>query len=211
MKTRLTLVIGLIMLVSAASAIIIEKPKWEPDSTIVKYVDSINLLQTCYDLETFSYTIDLPADPTVPLAAQMPEITDTAIALPELPKSPAISVHLKMGDSYNWMTLLDRISMDEPEAADSEDVVQEDPMSEADPVVQKAQEWLANDLGVDIGLVTVVEVTEEYWPDGCLGLGGPDEACTMAFVPGYKIIFSVMEKEYEVRTDLNGNQIRRAG
>jgi hypothetical protein len=138
----------------------------------------------------------------------MPEIPDMAITLPGLPKSSKFSAFLEMGDSY-WKPFLDRISIDDPKPADPEDA-QEDPVSQADPVVQEAQEWLADELGVDIGLVTVVEVTEEDWPNGCLGLGGPDEACTMAFVSGYKIIFNVMGEEYEVRTDLNGNQIRRA-
>jgi hypothetical protein len=34
----------------------------------------------------------------------------------------------------------------------------------------------------------VVEVTEEEWPDSCLGLARQDEACLTVITPGFRVI-----------------------
>lgn len=74
-------------------------------------------------------------------------------------------------------------------------VEQEDPAI----VGQRAQEWLADYLDVPTDNVEVIEVAWGYWPDSCLGVCGPDEACLMMTVLGYRIVCDVDGKEYEVR------------
>jgi hypothetical protein len=62
--------------------------------------------------------------------------------------------------------------------------------------------------GVAENEIEVVSIEEKEWPDGCLGLAGPEEICTQAIVPGYEIILMV-EGEYQVfRSDEDGMVIR---
>jgi len=42
--------------------------------------------------------------------------------------------------------------------------------------------------------VRVVRYTRRTWPDGCLGLGGPEVICTQALVDGYRAVFEVRGK-----------------
>jgi hypothetical protein len=74
------------------------------------------------------------------------------------------------------------------------------------PAVQAAIAALAAQLNVDAQRITVVSVDEVEWPDGCLGLGKPDQMCTMAIVPGYRVILEVDGTQHEVRTSLDGRQ-----
>ena len=50
--------------------------------------------------------------------------------------------------------------------------------------------------------VRVVRYTRRTWPDGCLGLGGPDVICTQALVDGYRAIFEIRGRRVVYRTDM---------
>jgi hypothetical protein len=50
--------------------------------------------------------------------------------------------------------------------------------------------------------VRVVRYTRRTWPDGCLGLGGPDVICTQALVDGYRAVFEVRGRRVVYRTDM---------
>jgi heat shock protein HslJ len=55
----------------------------------------------------------------------------------------------------------------------------------------------------------IIEVEEQIWPDGCLGLGGPNEICTQALVPGFRVTVKVAGVKLLIyRTDESGSQIR---
>jgi len=82
------------------------------------------------------------------------------------------------------------------------------PNTNPNKVVQKARKWLANYLGVPVGRVKDASVEQMDWPDACLGLAEPGEACAAVIVPGYRIMFDVRGQEYEVRTDMAANVIR---
>ncbi len=56
--------------------------------------------------------------------------------------------------------------------------------------------------------IQVLSYSEQEWPDGCLGLGGEDEMCTMALVPGYEVVVEVNEETRTFRTDMEGMLIR---
>ncbi len=55
---------------------------------------------------------------------------------------------------------------------------------------------------------TVQTVESRTWPNGCLGLGGPDELCTQALVPGWRIVLSDGSRSYGFRSDRPGRQVR---
>jgi hypothetical protein len=67
---------------------------------------------------------------------------------------------------------------------------------------------LAEELGIEAAMLAVTAVEAVEWPDGCLGLGRPDEGCTEALVPGLRIQVTVEDQIYEIRTDLDGRQYR---
>ncbi len=76
------------------------------------------------------------------------------------------------------------------------------------PGVVAAQQILADTLGLPLEAVTVVRVEPSDWPDGCLGLGGAEEACSEAIVPGYAVTLQAVDQLYEYRTDQIGAIIR---
>ncbi|MEN4013155.1 MAG: hypothetical protein AB1453_08180 [Chloroflexota bacterium] len=84
------------------------------------------------------------------------------------------------------------------------------PGSPADfpPGVVAAQHILAATLGLPLEAVTVVRMEPVDWPDGCLGLGGVDEVCADAIVPGYAVTFQAIDQLYEYRTDQIGAVFR---
>jgi len=76
------------------------------------------------------------------------------------------------------------------------------------PAVTAAQAYLAAQMQVTIGQVTVVKVEAKDWPDGCLGAARPDEICTEVVTPGYQILLQVRDKTYTFRTNKDGSIIR---
>ncbi|HUF39170.1 MAG TPA: META domain-containing protein [Anaerolineales bacterium] len=86
------------------------------------------------------------------------------------------------------------------------------PASAPDPAALiAAQSWLAEQLGVDIESVLLLNAEQVEWNDGCLELGGPDEGCLQAITPGWLIRLEVNGEVYELHTDEDGSQIRLAG
>ncbi|MEA5582456.1 hypothetical protein VB620_14040 [Nodularia harveyana UHCC-0300] len=58
--------------------------------------------------------------------------------------------------------------------------------------------------------LTIVEYSQETWNDGCLELAQPDEVCTQALVPGWRVVVSNGEKTWVYHTNSNGRLIRLA-
>ena len=56
--------------------------------------------------------------------------------------------------------------------------------------------------------VKVQSVDEVEWPNSCLGVSKPSEACLQVIVPGYRVVFSTAEGTYEAHTDANGMAVR---
>lgn len=74
--------------------------------------------------------------------------------------------------------------------------------------VLDGQRALADELGVEVIQVQLIEVAHMDWTDSCLGLGRPEEGCLTVITPGWRAIFEVDGKRYEVRTDETGEAIR---
>lgn len=54
----------------------------------------------------------------------------------------------------------------------------------------------------------VVEAEPHNWTDGCLGLAKPEEICTQAIVPGWRVIVSDGLREWSYRTDDSGSLVK---
>lgn len=73
-----------------------------------------------------------------------------------------------------------------------------------------AQSDLAKILNVPVDSIEIVQVDAVEWPDGCLGLGKPDEMCLQVITPGYLVKLQVDLEEYYYHTDETGNSLRMA-
>jgi len=72
-----------------------------------------------------------------------------------------------------------------------------------------AREALAELLGVSAETIEIRDIESVDWPDGCLGLAGPDEMCTMAIVPGYRVSLVSGTSQHIYRTNERGTSLRR--
>jgi hypothetical protein len=77
------------------------------------------------------------------------------------------------------------------------------------PAVTAAIRALSQELAIDPGAVEVLGYEAADWPDSCLGLPGPEEACSEVITPGWQIRLRAGGTEYEVRTDALGTAVRR--
>ena len=59
-----------------------------------------------------------------------------------------------------------------------------------------------------VSAIKILEVQQQQWSDGCLGLGEPDEICTQAITPGYRVVVTDGLRNWTYRTDEIGNAIR---
>jgi hypothetical protein len=76
----------------------------------------------------------------------------------------------------------------------------------APAVIQSIRQAVKQQFGV--AKISVVSVTEQNWPDGCLGLPKAEEICTMAIVPGWRIEVSDKLQTWFYRTDRTGKTLR---
>jgi hypothetical protein len=74
------------------------------------------------------------------------------------------------------------------------------PAKETDPAAEPARLWLMEQFKIDSGEIQVVSVTEQTWPDGCLGVRRPDAKCSEGLVPGYRVLLEARGSRYEIRT-----------
>ncbi len=84
--------------------------------------------------------------------------------------------------------------------------------------VETLPDEIATQVKAQLGAITdatsfqVGRYSRETWSDGCLGLGGPAEACLAALTEGWQVemIDTATGKRYVYRTNLNGDSIRRS-
>ncbi|OKH36399.1 hypothetical protein NIES2119_17305 [[Phormidium ambiguum] IAM M-71] len=67
---------------------------------------------------------------------------------------------------------------------------------------------LSKRTGIAPGKLKVVNSQQETWPNGCLGISEPDQICTQALVPGWRITVTDGQKNWVYRTDNSGRNIR---
>ncbi len=78
------------------------------------------------------------------------------------------------------------------------------PASVAEAIVQD----IATRQNVPVESLKVVDAIAKSWPDGCLGLGGPDDICTFALVDGWEVTVSGDNKQWVYRSDSEGLTIK---
>ncbi|MER3492193.1 MAG: hypothetical protein C4323_07570 [Mastigocladus sp. ERB_26_2] len=64
--------------------------------------------------------------------------------------------------------------------------------------------------GVLPSKLKIVAYNQQTWRDGCLGLPKPDEFCTQALVPGWRVIVSNGSQNWIYHTNSNGRSLRLA-
>lgn len=82
-------------------------------------------------------------------------------------------------------------------------IVEEEKMKGA-RVAEKKKESLATFLGVEKEEIKVVSTEEVEWPDTSLGVPEPGMMYAQVVIPGFKIIYQVAGKTYEVHTNFDG-------
>lgn len=123
--------------------------------------------------------------------------------LPQLvtPKTPRLlswlCASLMLGSSLTLMTMTPAFSATPPPALTSNP----EPAS-----LGAIRQDLAQRFGV--ARVNVVSVSDQVWPDGCLGLPQGQEACTQAIVPGWRIEVSDGLQTWIYRTAKTGSLLR---
>ncbi|MBD2608909.1 hypothetical protein H6G81_31425 [Scytonema hofmannii FACHB-248] len=63
---------------------------------------------------------------------------------------------------------------------------------------------------ISIKDLKIVESTPQTWNNGCLGVSQPDEICTQALVPGWKVVVSDGKQKWVYHTNSNGRLLRIA-
>lgn len=75
-------------------------------------------------------------------------------------------------------------------------------------VATAVRQEVAKQTGTAPGKFRITEYSRETWPNGCLGLNEPDQICTQALVPGWRVVVSDGSREWTYRTDSNGKTVR---
>lgn len=77
-----------------------------------------------------------------------------------------------------------------------------------EPAAAAARKDLAAKLSVDEKSIVILQIDEETWTDGCLGLGGPAESCLQALVDGFRVEMLAQGESHTYRTDKTGAVLR---
>jgi hypothetical protein len=73
------------------------------------------------------------------------------------------------------------------------------------PPIEAARQRVAQDIGLDVNEVMVVSFELTEWQDSCLGVKLPDQVCTAAITPGYKVNMLAKGKSYEAHTNMDAS------
>jgi hypothetical protein len=122
-----------------------------------------------------------------------------------------------VGPSQNSTETQPQVAIDSPvdtgdEAVSNDPVQDEEPTAEAEAMPETVKEQIleaiARDLDLSRDQFFITGYTRETWPDGCLGLGEPEEMCTMALVEGWQVGIVEDEGSFFYRTNLDGTVVR---
>ncbi|TFI52515.1 hypothetical protein BLD44_019710 [Mastigocladus laminosus UU774] len=78
------------------------------------------------------------------------------------------------------------------------------------PVARAVLKDVSRTQGVLPSKLKIAEYQQQTWSDGCLGLPKPDEFCTQALVPGWRVIVSNGTENWIYHTNSNGRSLRLA-
>lgn len=81
---------------------------------------------------------------------------------------------------------------------------------DASPVVSQVTQMLAQQLQISADQIIVVSAEPVDWPDACLGVESADMMCAQVITPGYRIVLSANDQQYEYHTNKDGSFIQLA-
>lgn len=76
------------------------------------------------------------------------------------------------------------------------------------PIANSVKKDVANRTGIAPGKLKITNYNQETWPNGCLGISEPNQMCTQALVPGWRITVTDGKTTWVYRTNNNGRNIR---
>ncbi|MEO0770408.1 MAG: hypothetical protein AAFY72_13440 [Cyanobacteria bacterium J06649_4] len=79
-----------------------------------------------------------------------------------------------------------------------------------EPVRDRTLATAAADLNIPQSELGTLRITEETWPDGCLGIGLANEVCLQALVEGWQIEVVHEGQNWFYRTDATGETVRQS-
>ncbi len=80
------------------------------------------------------------------------------------------------------------------------------------PIIAKAVLQAASQQsGLPIFQLRIVRAKYVIWPNGCLGLGGSDQVCTQALVPGWRVTVEGGQQRWVYRTNESGSLVLLEG
>ncbi len=82
------------------------------------------------------------------------------------------------------------------------------PVEVPEEVEVAAREALSRRTGIPVEAMHIVDAERRDWPDSCLGLGEPDEACLTVITSGWRITIRAEGARYVLRTDEDGREVR---
>ncbi|WP_448571326.1 hypothetical protein, partial [Trichothermofontia sp.] len=62
--------------------------------------------------------------------------------------------------------------------------------------------------GQPVDRLQLQQAEPHTWPDGCLGLAAPDQFCTQALVPGWRVTVTDGTRSWVYRTNADGSQLK---
>lgn len=77
-----------------------------------------------------------------------------------------------------------------------------------------ARDWFVKNMNASLSNVQIVSVSEQTWPDSCMGAAGPGDVCSPPPVSGYKILLRLNDDArylYEIHTDMEGQNTGNLG
>lgn len=77
-----------------------------------------------------------------------------------------------------------------------------------DALANAVKKDLTKRTGIAPGKLKITNYKQETWPNGCLGISQPEQICTQALVPGWRITVTDGQKTWVYRTDNSGRNIR---
>jgi len=79
-------------------------------------------------------------------------------------------------------------------------------------LADKTREDLASRIGVDFTQISVVEISQQDWPDNCLGLAPQaNQECTKTDIPGWRIVLNAAGHTHEYRATEDGSLVSYSG
>lgn len=78
------------------------------------------------------------------------------------------------------------------------------------PVASAVKQHLSNKEQIPVKQLEIINYSQQTWRNGCLDVPNPDEFCTQALVPGWRVVLSNGTQRWTYHTNNNGRYLRLA-